>query len=217
MAALLFSPIHYFRLRTARRPAWGLAFTPVIVVAGVQSLGAVAVFQRSQIAIADVISRFEMNILPAAAGVGIAVFSVLFGVVVVFWLSTGTLVALDLLFSQSGQARRLVEFSAIAYWSQVPWAVVGTGLMLMLMEFEPVTVPPGVQATEIPGLLADHRMAHAAAPLQQVMGLMGMYFRIWLAFLQACALRVVSEFSVAGTWISGIGLTFLFGVLPWMI
>ena len=105
----------------------------------------------------------------------------------------------------------------MAHWSQVPWAVVATGLILALMEFQRVTLPPGVQTSEIPGVLADHRAAHAAAPLQQVMGLVGMYCRIWLAFLQACALRVVSEFSVAGTWIAGISLAVLFGVLPWMI
>lgn len=217
MVALFVSPIHYFHARIERRPAWVFAFAPVIAVAALQSLGAVTVFQRSQAAMAGIVARFEITTLPAAVGVGMAVFSVLFGAVVVFWMSAGALVVLDLLFSQSGRASRLVEFSALAYWTQVPWAVSATVLIVGLVELEPVTLPASVQTAEVPRMLADQQVAHAATPLQRAMGLVGMYFQIWLAALQACALRVVSGFTVGGAWTAGIALALLFGVVPWAI
>lgn len=134
-----------------------------------------------------------------------------------FWLSVGVLAALDLLFTGSGRVRRLIECSALAYWSQVPWSLATIGIMLWWFDPAPLRLPPGVGQSELPALVAAYQADLQSTPLMETVGIVGLYFGLWLVVLQAAALRVVSGFSVGGTWASGILMAVLFVGLPYAV
>ena len=121
-------PVLYFRARLALDPEWLSAALPVGVQTVLLTASAMVVNSRGQAAITDALIRAEVSGAappPVGLGVALALISVVVGVAFSFWVSVGALVTLDVWFAGSNQARRLVELSGIAYWSQVPWGVAG--------------------------------------------------------------------------------------------
>ena len=155
-------------------------------------------------------------LLSPAFGVALAVVSVVAGVAVMFWLSVGALVALDLLFTGSGQSRRLVECAALAYWSQVPWSLATVGILLWCFDPEPLQLSPDMSSSELPARIMAYQDDLRSTPLMETVHVVGLYFGMWLVALQAAALRVVSGFSVPGAWAAGILLATLFVVIPYV-
>lgn len=153
--------------------------------------------------------------LSPAFGVTLAVFSVVASVAVLFWLSVGVLAALDLLFAGSRRVRRLVECNALAYWSQVPWSLATALILFFWFDPEPLRLPAGVSVEEVTTHITEHQVAIQSSALMETMQIIGVYFGLWLAALQAAALRVVSGFSVGGAWAAGILLAALFVGIPY--
>ena len=156
-------------------------------------------------------------LLSPAFGVALAVVSVVVGVALMFWLSAGALVALDLLFTRSGQARRMVECAALAYWSQVPWSLATVGILLWWFDPEPLRLSPDTSSSELSARIMAYQHDLRSTPLMETVHVVGLYFGIWLVALQATALRVVSGFSVRGAWAAGILLAVLFVVAPYAL
>ena len=132
-----------------------------------------------------------------------------------FWLSAGALVALDLLFTGSGQARRMVECAALAYWSQVPWSLAIVGILLWWFDPEPLRLSPDMNSSELSARIMAYQNDLQSTPLMETVHVVGLYFGMWLVALQATALRVVSGFSVGGAWAAGILLGTLFVAIPY--
>ena len=152
--------------------------------------------------------------LPTA---GLAALALVAGAAAYLAISAGmalVMVVLDLLFAQSGRVRRLVEFAGYSFISQVPLAVAGLGLAIGVAP-EPLRLPPDATLAEFPDIVRDYQEGVAGGTVQAVMQMIGVYFGLWLAALQAAALRVVSGFSVGGAWAAGILLAVLFVGLPY--
>ena len=97
-------------------------------------------------------------------------------------------VVLDLLAAPSGRARRLVELSALAYWSQVAWSV-----------------PAALLVTGAGSVGDDLRVVLDAT--RQLWG-------VWLIGLHAAVLYVVSGLSVAGAVAAALIMLAVFYGLP---
>ena len=91
--------------------------------------------------------------------------------------------------SQPGRARRLVEVSALVYWTQLVWS--GSAAALVFLADDP-----------------------ANGDLAAVVDITGQLWGVWLIGLHAAALHVVSGFSPAGAWGAGVALCALFFGVP---
>ena len=122
-----------------------------------------------------------------------------------------------MLFTGSGRTRRLIEFSALAYWTQVPWTAVVAGVVLWGFELAPLRLAAGATPTELADAMRVYQEDSASTAGLSTMRLVGSYFWCWLVALQATALRVVSGFSIGGAWAAGILLAILFVVAPYAL
>lgn len=209
---IFFSPVELFRSRLSYEPAWAVAFVPVI---------AYAIFMATSASLLLVKVRWVVGQATSASGVempnlfAVDMLTFIFGVaghIILFWLVTGAFVAVDVLFSGSKQAGRLVELSAISYWTQVPWAVASISLM-MFYTLEPLSASRSSLITEI----TQFQNEIARTPYMLTFSLLTSIFLLWWVALQAAALRVVSGFTVRGAWAAGIVLGSMFVVIPWAV
>ena len=166
---LVDSPIRVMRMWAEDPPHLGWAILPVVL--DTLAVGCVVLIP-----------------LPEAEGLTfVVVGSTVVGVrgMMAFAAHAGAVVVLDSLVVQSRRVRRLVELSALAYWTQVVWAV--------------------------PALLA--LWANIDLPYI-IVGATSHLCAAWLLAMHATALRVVSEFTARGTWAAGMALAAVFLGVP---
>ena len=197
---------------------WLGAALPVVAQTVLLAIAGSLVNLRMHAEIVQVVSGVDGTnpLFSPAFGVILAIFSVVAGTAMVFWLAAGALVVLDILFAGSGQSRRLVECCALAYWSQVPWSLIGLVILSIWGHPEPIRIPTNASPSELTTLLVERQAHFQSMPVMQTVQLVGVYFGLWLVGLQATALRVVSGFSVRGAWAAGIVLGTLFVALPYV-
>ena len=87
----------------------------------------------------------------------------------------------------SGRARRLVELSALAYWTQVVWSA---AVLFALVQAGP------------------------SPDLREVIETTRLLWSVWLIGMHATVLHVVSGFTTRGTWAVGIALAAVFIGFP---
>ena len=134
-----------------------------------------------------------------------------------FLFSALAVVVLDMLFAQSGHGRRLVEFTGLAFYSQLPLALAVLVFTIWWQEMDTLRLPPEATGQELAEAVLAQQQESAAAAGLSTLRLMGAYFWCWLVALQAAALRVVSGFSTGGAWAAGILLAVLFVGLPYAV
>lgn len=99
ITAVLWEPVCYYRSRLAEPPVWGLAVLPLVLQAVFSTWSASMTMVRAQDAIGGPLSD--------GVAVALAAFSVIVGVALTFWLSTGGMIAIDKLCNGHGETRRL--------------------------------------------------------------------------------------------------------------
>ena len=145
------------------------------------------------------------------------------GVVTAAWYDEAAVILLHnaqfvfVLFAGSGRARRLVELSALAYWVQVVWAAVSLIAVLVAYSPSPLDLPISRGRLAVEGAMAEYLADEAGTPFMLSIRLVGVYFGLWFTALQACALRVVSGFSVVAASAAGVVMGFAFILLPWAV
>ena len=208
------SPVRFFRKVLSRPPAWGCAFAPVGLAMVLVSASSVVAAVRGH----TVLERaYGGDVVPVSAMAIVGVLMALVGMGASFWLSAGALLVLDLLFAGSGRARRLVEFSALAYWVQVVWAAVSLIAVLVAYSPSPLDLPISRGRLAVEGAMAEYLADESRTPFMLSIRLVGVYFGLWFTALQACALRVVSGFSVVAASAAGVVMGFAFILLPWAV
>lgn len=213
---ILDSPLRFYRARMEMQPRWRLAFLPVFAVAAFQVAAGGTLSFRMRYHVNAALAQMGVDSGPLSTDIFAAVVLVA-GAAAYLGISGAmalAMVVLDLLFAQSGRARRLVEFAGYSFVSQVPLAVAGLGLAIGVTP-EPLRLPPDATLVEFPNIVRDYQENVAGDTVQAVMQMIGVYFGLWLAALQAAALRVVSGFSVGGAWAAGILLAALFVGIPY--
>ena len=214
---LLTSPVRYFRSRLERQPRYLVALAPLAAYAVLASAAVLVVARETRLTTQRALAGVESpGMEPLWVGDIIGTVASVTTVGFTFVLSVLAAVALDSLFAQSGRARRLVEFTALCYWSQLPLAAAWFGIVAWWWEPPPLRLPPGATAAELAGVLSDYREESARTTVLSTLQLAGAYSWCWFVALQATALRVVSGFSVHGAWAAGILLATLFVVIPYV-
>jgi hypothetical protein len=213
IACVLISPIRFFEARSRRRPNWAGAAVPVVtqcVLAG--AIGTV-VSNKGQAAITTALAQFrDGNGGDGGTGLlmtAVSAISVLFNVLrtmFFFAVSVGAVIVLDILFAQSGRVRRLVEFTGYSYWPTVAWSVVTLAVLVFWCTPAEMSAPSLANMNDVGTMVANHQVRLASTPIQITLRIIASFFWGWQIAIQAAALRVVSGFTVAGAWASGIVL-----------
>lgn len=201
---LIDSPIRYVRGREL--DSWGAAF-PVLLFLTITSATSVVVSTRVGV-------LRELPGLPVVLAEGIGFVTVVAAGAAMFWIQAGALVLLDAVFAQSGQTRRLVELTAVSYWTQIVWAVPVLIVMLLLFDPPEFRMPAGMPVEGVQAALVAHMNRISQQPIQIAVNMTGEAIGCWIIAIQAVALRVVSKFSVLGAWTAGCLLAFVFVVVP---
>ena len=196
---LIDSPIRYMQARAASGPPRLFsALLPVILYTGL-------------IFVTTLVSQFRMFPMPALTGLFI-----LFGAVVMnlLFLSVhaGAVILLDMATVQSRQPRRFLEFCALAYWPQVLVSIPMLAATWLYFDPPPMMIQPD---GDMQAAAADYGAEVARMPFSILTGTIGQFADVWLLALHACTLRVVSGFSVRGTWAAGGILVAVFLGGPW--
>lgn len=197
---LVVSPIECFRERLEGPIRWA---SPVLALLCCGVLLAIAESARLAGAVGEV--RIDLSLL---FGVGtLLVFFFMFA------LQTCAVVGFGL-FSSQTDGWRLLEFSALAMWTQVPIAVIAMGFWAMT-DVEPLGLPSGAGFLAVAEALAN--TGSQPTPVEQTFLLLIAYWSLWCVALQAAALRVVCRFTVGAAAAAGCVLGLLFVVLPWAL
>ena len=213
---ILWAPVRFFAQRLAAPPAWLSAGLPVAVYAALSVVCTLITFTRVQTTLRTGLLQAgnEVPEVPFGLGVALAVFSVVLGLAIVFWIAVGVLAVVDVMFVGSGRGHRLIELSALSYWSQVPWAVASCFLLFFAFHLEP---PPVSGSSNLPELLARYQEDVERQAFMRTYRLIGAFFGLWLVGLQACALRVVTGLRIGAAWSVGLTLGVVLVLLPWAI
>ncbi len=212
----LFSPIRFYRARLEAHPRYLAALVPLGAYVALSSATALLTARKTQRVAAVAFEQAGLPPLgPAWVGEAIAVVSSITAGCFLFALSALAVVVLDMLFAQSGRSRRLVEFTALAFYSQLPLAAAGLAAVVWWWNPAPLRLPEGIASLELADALRRYQEESANAAGLSTLRLAGSYFWCWLSALQAVALLVVSDFSPRGTWAAGILLAALFVGMPY--
>ena len=206
--AIFFAPVQYFRM--AGLPNWAPAVAAVAVHAGFTAAAVVAVEVRLMAAQGVTGLVAQVAVVLAAAGMAIQEGFL-------FALAAGAVVVLDAVFSRSGKAPRLVEFTGIAHVTQIPWALLSLVILAGFWAPPAFRPPPDAGGLEALQAADDYARGARTSGLPGALTLIRTGFGLWLALLQGCALRVVSGFTVAGAWAAGSSLAFVLAVAPWAL
>lgn len=213
---LWFSPVRCFRARLERSPRHAAALTPLAAYLALTSAAMLVVSAKTSDMAAAAFDQAGLPpLFPAWVNGGIALVSSVATGCFLFALWALAAVVLDMLFAQSGRGRRLVEFTALSYWSQLPYAVVWLGMVAWWWHPEPLRLPPGVTTVELMDILRTYQEESANASMLSTLRLTASYSWCWLVALQAAALRVVSGFTAGGAWAAGVSLATLFVGAPY--
>ena len=213
---LLTSPVRFFRSRLERQPGYLAALAPLAAYAVLSTAAVLVVARKTRLTTERALATAELSgIEPGWVGDIIGTVASFTAVGFMFVASALALTALDALFAQSGRARRLVEFTALSYWSQLPLAAAWLGIVAWWWAPSPLRLPPGLTAAELMAVLSEYQEANARTSILSTLQLAGAYSWCWFVALQAAALRVVSGFSVHGAWAAGILLATLFVAIPY--
>lgn len=215
MVDVIWSPIATFQALMRREPRWLRAAVPVVIQAGLIAVGVVILTYRAQGIIMDAMTRAAVPIPFFPPAVLLGGFSAIFGFAFMFWAPVGGILALDAMFAGSGRSRWLLECTAVSYWSQIPWGIANILILVLWFNPEPLVLPSGTQ--DMLTSIESYRADLEASPAMLTSNLVGAYFGLWLVALQACALHVVSGFTVRGSWAAGIVLGSVFVVIPWAV
>ena len=213
---ILDSPLRFYRTRAEMSPHWRLALFPVMASAALQAAAGGILSFRMQPHVNAALAQMGVDAGPLSTDI-LAAVTLVAGAAAYLGISGAmalVMVVLDLLFAQSGRVRRLVEFAGYSFVSQVPLAVAGLVLAIGMAP-EPLRLPPDATLAEFPNIVRDYQEGVTGGTVRAVMQMVGIYFGLWLAALQAAALRVVSGFSVGGAWAAGILLAALFVGVPY--
>ncbi len=193
-----------------------MAALPILLHIGTVSAMGVVVSGRinSVVAAAWEEAGRTAPVIPAPIAVGIGVGATVAAGLVMFWLKAGALALLSLAALKPVQPRRLIELTAVAYWTQLIWAIPALMVTILLFDPDPMRVPSGASVFQMRGLFESYMQDLTQTPLEGVLELTSRMFGLWLVALQCCVLRVVSGFSIGGAFCAGVVLTVVFVIAP---
>ena len=184
MLNLVWSPVCFFDARRYRAPDWGTALTAPALCAGLQGLS-VSIFSGKTRPMVDAaLARLDLPLRELPSGHLFVAMSIL-TYPMFFGLLTLAVLALDVLMKDSGQPARLTEFTALSFYTQVPYCL----LMIVIAWVwapEPIRLPAGPSTAEVLTAMERYRETMLSSPLLSTGRLLSYYSLLWLAVVLRC-------------------------------
>ncbi len=204
MFTLFWSPIRFFETRRTDGLHWLAAAAAPALCAVLQavsgSLTTAKVLPEMQRIMALVETPFAD--FPAQ---GLAIVGGLLGYPMFYGVMLLAVLALDVVAAGSQQPRLLAKFTAMSFYTQVPWCLVMIAIVWYWTP-EPVRVPVGATEAEILEAAARYQRDIQSEPAMATGRLLGHYSNLWLSAVLAIALKVVGSLSVRTTVAVGAAL-----------
>jgi hypothetical protein len=197
MATLFWSPVRFFDARRHCAPAWLPALAAPTLCAALQGVS-VAIFSgKTRPLLEAALGRVDLPLTGLPAGPLFAAMSVLV-YPMVFGLLTLAVLALDVLVKDSGQPARLTEFTALSFYTQVPYCVLMVAIAWVWAP-DPLRVPAGSSTMELLIQVQHYHTTMLSGPLLSTGRLLSYYSLFWLAAVLSIALKVVDRLSILAT------------------
>ena len=204
MWTLVSSPVRFFDARRRRQPSWATALAAPALCAGLQSVSMSIFSGKTRPMLDAALSRLDLPVTGLPSGPLFAAMSALTYPAFFALLTLGVL-ALDVLVGGSGQPARLTEFTALCFYTQVPYC-----LLMILIAWVwvpvPIRLPAGPSTAELLAVVQGYRETMQSEPLLSTGRLLSYYSLLWLAGVLSAALKVVAVLSTRATVVVAIVL-----------
>ena len=197
MYMLLWSPVRFFETRRANGLHWLTAASAPALCAGLQAVTGSITSARILPAMEDAIAVIdvpfaEFPLQSIAFVAGLLGYPMFFGVMFL------AVLALDIVASGSEQPRLLGKFTAVSFYTQVPWCTVMIAIAWHWTP-EPLRLPVGASEAEVLEAMTRYQVTVRSGPLMSTGQLLGHFSQLWLSAVLAIALKVVGSLSVRAT------------------
>lgn len=197
MLTLFWSPVRYFETRRADGLHWLAAAGAPVLCAVLQAVTSSMTLAKTLPEIETVMARVETPFAEFPLQ-GLAVVGGLLGYPMFYGVMLLAVLAIDILASGSEQPRLLAKFTAVSFYTQVPWCIAMI-VIVWLWTPEPIRLPVGASNPDIMDAAAGYQRSLQSDPLLSTGRLLEHYSSLWLSAMLAIALKVVGSLSVRAT------------------
>ena len=197
MFKLFWSPVRFFEARRDGGLHWLAAVgalglcAALQTVAGAMTTAKILPAMERALAVLDVpLTEFPVQ--------GLALVSGLLGYPMFYGVMLLAVLALDIVASGSEQPRLLAKFTAVSFYTQVPWCL----LMIAIAWHwtpEPLRLPVGASNADVLEQMTRYQTSVLSGPLMSTGRMLEHYSQLWLAAMLAIALKVVGSLSIRAT------------------
>lgn len=201
MFTLFWSPVRFFETRSAHGLHWLPAAGAVLFCGVLQSVSGSMTLAKMLPEIERAMALIETPFAEFPAQ-GLAIAAGLLGYPMFYGVMLLAVLALDVVAAGSQQPRLLAKFTAVSFYTQVPWCIVMIAIAWYWTP-EPMRLPVGASETEILEAATRYQRSIQSGPLMSTGRLLGHYSNLWLSAVLAVALKVVGSLSVRATFVVG--------------
>ena len=201
MFTLFWSPVRFFETRRAGGLHWLSATGALALCAVLQAVSGTLTTAKMLPEMQRILALMETPFADFPAQ-GLAVVGGLLGYPMFYGAMLLAVLAIDILAGGSEQPRLLAKYTAVSFYTQVPWCVVMIAIVWHWTP-EPIRLPVGASNTDIMEAAAGYQRSLQSDPLLSTGRLLGHYSNLWLSAVLAIALKVVGSLSVLATFAVG--------------
>ena len=181
----------------ANDPAWGAALTAPALCAALQGVSVSIFGAKTRPMVDAALARLDLPLTGLPSGHLFVAMSAL-TYPMFFGLLTLAVLALDVLVTDSWKPARLTEFTAVSFYTQVPYCLLMT-LSAWVWVPEPIRLPAGPSTVDVLTAVQRHRDTMLSGSLLSTGRLLSYYSLLWLAAVLSIALKVVTGLSTRAT------------------
>ncbi len=197
MITLFWSPVRFFETCRTGGLHWLAAAGAPALCAVLQAVSGSLTAAKMLPEIERVMALIETPFADFPAH-GLAVVGGFLGYPMFYGVLLLAVLAIDILASGSEQPRLLAKFTAVSFYTQVPWCIVMIAIVWHWTP-EPIRVPVGASNADILEAAAGYQRNLQSEPLLSTGRLLGHYSNLWLSATLAIALKVVGSLSGRAT------------------
>ena len=202
MHMLFWSPVRFFETRRAKSLHWLAAAGAPVLCGVLQAVSGSMTLTKTLPDVERVMAVLDTPFAEFPAQ-GMAAVGGLLGYPMFYGVLLLAVLAIDILVKGSEQPRLLAKFTAVSFYTQVPWCMVMIAIAWHWTP-EPLRLPSGDPSeAEILEAVARYRYSIQSGPLLSTGRLLGHYSNLWLSAVLAIALKVVGSLSVRATFAVG--------------
>ena len=215
---LFVSPMQFQSARLSAPVKWGASVGAVWAYASVGAVAAAVSGQKLMATYGEGMPNGFNQVAGFMSAVSmLSAIGFLVGLLFTCAVAAVVVVVMDALFSQSGQALKLIECAGLSYLVALPWSIINLVIVAFVWDPAPLRIAPHATDYEVQQVIQSYLQKQREGGVAVGISMVGAYFDLWVVAIQACALRVVSGFTTTGAWTAGILLGMVFVVAPWAV